>query len=280
MDKIRIITHRYAYMGLEYSTVVEVEGHYDDNFLFTHNGKKWILKDHQGDFEFMGEDGEIKMHSGVSISYRQSDDSVVSTFNPSLETRKNVEHNYQLEVGDVILVVKGGYGFVGEDEGKYVEVTGFGDYFDGRGVLVKPYQCLLETEFDAGGCEAVAYDSFGSNPMVLLNTKEELTKGDLQSPLETRKNDKNQMELVDTGFPNALMALGEVMTWAAKNKGYLANDWKDIPNPSMSLLGAASRHRNKRLKGEEFDDESGLPHLAHETFNVLAQLELLLIGKL
>jgi hypothetical protein len=88
------------------------------------------------------------------------------------------------------------------------------------------------------------------------------------------------MELVDTGFPNALMVLGEVMTWAAKNKGYLPNDWKDIPNPNMSLLGAASRHRNKRLKGEEFDDESGLPHLAHEAFNVLAQLELLMMGKL
>ncbi|MGL5013030.1 MAG: dATP/dGTP diphosphohydrolase domain-containing protein [Bacteroidales bacterium] len=100
------------------------------------------------------------------------------------------------------------------------------------------------------------------------------------SSLESRKNDKNQMELVDTGFPNALMMLGEVMTWAAKNKGYLPNDWKDIPNPSMSLLGAASRHRNKRLKGEEFDDESGLPHLAHEAFNVLAQLELLMVGKL
>ena len=181
MDKIRIITHRYGYMGLECNTVVEVEGHYDDNFLFTHNGKKWTLKDHQGDFEFMGEDGEIKMHSGASISFTQSGDSIVSTFNPSLETRKN---------------------------------------------------------------------------------------------------GKNQMELVDTGFPNALMAIGEVMTWAAENKGYLANDWKGIPNPSMSLLGAASRHRNKRLKGEEFDDESGLLHLAHEAFNVLAQLELLLIGKL
>lgn len=80
MDKIRIITHRYAYMGLEYSTVVEVEGHYDDNFLFTHNGKKWKLKDHQGDFEFMGEDGEIKMHSGASLSFTQSDGYVVSSF--------------------------------------------------------------------------------------------------------------------------------------------------------------------------------------------------------
>ncbi len=105
-------------------------------------------------------------------------------------------------------------------------------------------------------------------------------EGPFNSSLETRKNDKNQMELVDTGFPNALMVLGEVMTWAAKNKGYLPNDWKDIPNPQMSLLGAASRHRNKRLKGEEFDDESGLPHLAHEAFNVMAQLELLITGKL
>ena len=107
-----------------------------------------------------------------------------------------------------------------------------------------------------------------------------VTMNQFDSSLESRKNDKNQMELVDTGFPNALTVLGEVMTWAAKNKGYLPNDWKDIPNPSMSLLGAASRHRNKRLKGEEFDDESGLPHLAHEAFNVLAQLELLMTGKL
>jgi hypothetical protein len=87
---------------------------------------------------------------------------------------EQMERNYQLEVGDVVLVVEGGYGFLGEDEGKYVEVTGFGDYFGDRGVTVKPYQCLLETEFDVGGCEAVAYESFGSNPLILLNTKEDV----------------------------------------------------------------------------------------------------------
>jgi hypothetical protein len=32
----------------------------------------------------------------------------------------------------------------------------------------------LETEFDVGGCEAVAYESFGSNPLILLNTKEDV----------------------------------------------------------------------------------------------------------
>ncbi|MNY44939.1 hypothetical protein D3C86_1800080 [compost metagenome] len=88
------------------------------------------------------------------------------------------------------------------------------------------------------------------------------------------------MELVDTGFPNALMVLGDVMTWAAEHKNYKPNDWKDIPNPLYSFLGAASRHRNTRLAGQEFDEESGLPHLAHEAFNVLAQLELLMQGKL
>ena len=53
MEKIRIITHRYAYMGLEYNTVVEIEDRYGDTVTFKHNGKTWALKDHQGDFEFM-----------------------------------------------------------------------------------------------------------------------------------------------------------------------------------------------------------------------------------
>lgn len=132
-----------------------------------------------------------------------------------------------------------------------------------------------ESEYFVTNSEGRVY--YGEDQLTLVNL---VRSGDFDCSLETRKNDKNQMELVDTGFPNALMVLGEVMTWAAKNKGYLPNDWKDIPNPSMSLLGAASRHRNKRLKGEEFDDESGLPHLAHEAFNVLAQLELLMMGKL
>jgi len=188
-----------------------------------------------------------------------------------------------LEIGDVVLVALGGYGLVWEDKGKYVEIVGKGDYFGREGVRVKPYQCKLETLKDGSGGMGVGgvigYETFGDNPLVLLNTGDEIAST-FNPSLETRKNDKTQMELVDTGFPNALLMLGEVMTWAAKNKGYQPNDWKDIPNPQMSLLGAASRHRNKRLKGEEFDDESGLPHLAHEAFNVMAQLELLITDKL
>lgn len=95
-----------------------------------------------------------------------------------------------------------------------------------------------------------------------------------------RKAGKIKMELVETGFPNALLKIGEMMTWAGDNKGYNPNDWKTIPDAHDAYLGAASRHRLKRLAGQDLDDESNFPHLCHEAFNVLAQLELLLTGEL
>lgn len=86
---------------------------------------------------------------------------------------ENVERDYQLEIGDVVLVVKGGYGLVEEDEGKYVEVAGFGDYYGQPGVAVKPasnYRLSTNITND----NMVGYETFGSNPMILLNTKEEV----------------------------------------------------------------------------------------------------------
>lgn len=181
-------------------------------------------------------------------------------------------------IGDVLLITAGGRGFYGRDEGKYVEVIGFGDYFGEDGLVVKPYDCELETLKCCGQVGfrgVVGYASFGLNPTGLLKTKELE-----EDSLSGRKTGKIKMELVETGFPNALLALGAVMTWAEENKGYLPNDWKDIPEPLDAFLGAAARHRTKRMMGITDDEESGLPHLAHETFNVLAQLELLLTGKL
>jgi hypothetical protein len=106
--------------------------------------------------------------------------------------------------------------------------------------------------------------------------------------LEERKVGKIAIELFDHGFPNAIMAVGEVMTWAAEHKGYKPHDWKNLPNAEVAFDAAGSRHRIKRHiqagKGltPEFrtDDESDLLHLAHEAFNVLAQLELVITGKI
>lgn len=89
------------------------------------------------------------------------------------------ERNYSLEVGDVVLVSQGGYGLTWEDKGKYVEVIGKGNYFDDPGVEVKPYQCVLETSKGCGSIGdqgVIGYESFGPNPMILLNTGDEITE--------------------------------------------------------------------------------------------------------
>lgn len=105
--------------------------------------------------------------------------------------------------------------------------------------------------------------------------------------LEERKKDKIRMELVDQGFPLALLELAKVMTWANSNKGYKDHDWRNIPDAENAFKGAAARHRVKfdaqRSFGNEMldctDEESGIIHLAHECFNNLALLELALAGK-
>lgn len=79
--------------------------------------------------------------------------------------------------------------------------------------------------------------------------------------------------LVLGDFAHALERVVEVGTYGA-NK-YTDHGWLSVPNAISRYLDAAGRHRLKRERGEEIDDESGLPHLAHEAWNVLAVLELL-----
>lgn len=98
--------------------------------------------------------------------------------------------------------------------------------------------------------------------------------------LTERKNDKVMIQLVDDGFPNALWELAKLMSWANNKKGYLPHDWKNLPNAEIEFSAAASRHRMKPKLGEKYDPESNLLHKAHEAFNVLAELELMLIGKI
>lgn len=126
---------------------------------------------------------------------------------------------------------------------------------------------------------------FEEDDLILVN-KPAIKDGEF-SALDKRKNGKIRMELVDQGFPLALMELGRVMTWANENKGYKDHDWKQLPDAENGFKGAAARHRVKfdaqRASGNEMldcvDEESGIIHLAHEAFNVLALLELALAGK-
>ena len=60
MNKIRITTHRYAYMGLAYDAIIEIacklKGDYKNDVCFNHNGKQWTLSEGQGDFEYVDEE--------------------------------------------------------------------------------------------------------------------------------------------------------------------------------------------------------------------------------
>lgn len=85
--------------------------------------------------------------------------------------------------------------------------------------------------------------------------------------------DKLRADLVLDGFSLALTAVAEVATFGAKK--YTPNGWASVPNGQQRYRGAGDRHRLARAR-ELHDSESKLPHLAHEAWNRLAELELYL----
>lgn len=132
---------------------------------------------------------------------------------------------------------------------------------------------------------------FAEDELALLNHRDQgvIHNISIERPiLEERKLGKVKMELFDEGFPNAVLEVAKVMTWAAENKGYKPHDWKNLPNADTEFSAAASRHKLKALiqkvEGvpalERTDEESYIVHLAHTAFNVLAELELVLTGKI
>lgn len=188
-----------------------------------------------------------------------------------------------LKAGDVLAIVQGGWGFLPDDEGKVVKLLAQDSYFEWE---VEAYDCTLKTEDLYGITET----SFGENPVVLLNVfdKPELELNIQRPILEERKVGKVKMHLYDEAFPNAILEIAKVMGWAEENKGYKPNDFKNLPNAETEFSAAASRHRVKgfiqKAQGvpaiERTDEESNIVHLAHTAFNVLAELELVLTGKI
>lgn len=106
--------------------------------------------------------------------------------------------------------------------------------------------------------------------------------------LEDRKVGKVGMHMVIDGFPHALREVARVMTWAEQVKGYKLNDWVNLPNAEVEFPAAEYRHQNDNsiMKSEgtpaieRTDHESNLLHAAHKVFNSLAELELILQGKI
>lgn len=72
-------------------------------------------------------------------------------------------------------------------------------------------------------------------------------------------------------FALALQAVADIGTMGAKK--YTRGGWQTVPNGEERYLDAMWRHLLK-ARHEELDPESGLPHLAHMAWNILAALEL------
>lgn len=94
---------------------------------------------------------------------------------------------------------------------------------------------------------------------------------------------KPDHSLLELGFPNALALVQATLDYGAKK--YEAHSWRKVPDAFDRYDKAARRHRRDRdrivgMRGKSnflyHDDESGLPHIAHELFNLMAQIELYL----
>jgi hypothetical protein len=85
---------------------------------------------------------------------------------------------------------------------------------------------------------------------------------------------KQRPDLVLGDFANALQAVVAIGTFGARK--YTDHGWLSVPNGERRYADAAFRHYLARQTGELNDPESGYYHLAHQAWNVLAELELFL----
>lgn len=96
---------------------------------------------------------------------------------------------------------------------------------------------------------------------------------------------KAMPDLLEAGMPSALRLVQATMEYGAQK--YEQHSWRSVPDAMQRYQRAARRHRQERDLDASpenglyavltsRDDESGLPHIAHEIFNLLAMIELAL----
>ena len=81
-------------------------------------------------------------------------------------------------------------------------------------------------------------------------------------------------DLVLGDFARALTAVVEVGTFGARK--YSRSGWIHVPDGINRYGEAKQRHWLKEKTGEAYDPDSGLLHAAHEAWNALARLDLIL----
>lgn len=100
------------------------------------------------------------------------------------------------------------------------------------------------------------------------NTTEMQTFGPLEDNKETGAtkfdSEKPMMQL----FPLPVAeSISKVLTFGAQK--YAAHGWKKLPDAVNRYQGALLRHLAALQAGEEFDEDSGLPHIWHVGANIV-----------
>lgn len=85
---------------------------------------------------------------------------------------------------------------------------------------------------------------------------------------------KSNPALLEKGFPYALAFIRATLDYGAQK--YEEHSWRTVEDGFNRYDKAARRHRVARDMDQflSTDAESGLPHIAHELFNLMAQIEL------
>lgn len=83
---------------------------------------------------------------------------------------------------------------------------------------------------------------------------------------------KPMVGLLVHDFAEALLKVAEVTTYGALK--YAPSNWKQVPKRRQRYNDALFRHLLSAETGEVTDQESGLPHLAHAAWNLLALLQM------
>lgn len=102
------------------------------------------------------------------------------------------------------------------------------------------------------------------------------------SPTAFKADDgKDRFDLLMTkdGCASAIADVVKVLSFAVRpkdqgGKGYVPHSWRQVPEGRRRYLSAMYRHLAAIERGEEVDDESGLPHLAHVATNALFLAEI------
>lgn len=88
---------------------------------------------------------------------------------------------------------------------------------------------------------------------------------------------KNRLGLVLGDFARALEEVGKVGTFGAAK--YSPSGWVEVPNGIDRYHDALYRHLLAYAKDDLRDADSGLSHLSHACWNLLALLDLTLRGE-